>query len=51
MLITRETKLKIVKMHLVEGVTLRELSELQIPQKQHADSERAACCSALRGTE
>lgn len=27
MLITRETKLKIVKMHLVEGVTLRELSE------------------------
>ncbi len=27
MLITKETKLKIVKMHLEEGVTLRELSE------------------------
>ncbi len=27
MLITRETKLKIVKKHLKDGVTLRELSE------------------------
>ena len=24
---------------------------MQIPQKQHADSERTACCSASRGTE
>ena len=25
--------------------------ELQIPLKQHADSDRTACCSASRGTE
>ena len=28
-----------------------ELSYLQIPLKQHADSDRTACCSALNGTE
>ena len=25
--------------------------KLQIPLKQHADSDRTACCSASRGTE
>lgn len=32
-------------------VEVKGLSPVQIPQKQHADSGRAACCSALRGTE
>ena len=37
----------IVLNHLEE----KYLYQVQIPLKQHADSDRTACCSASRGTE